>query len=484
VSGLALRGGASSCLPCGWAAKRACRLRVARCGSQRALCWARTAGNGRHQKIRAVHVGAAHGAAPPCQQAVRVCCHCANRHSPASVLQTVRKQPATGPGAEDRSRCARAYARSASGPRARRACARQGVVLVEGAAVAGFCAAWAAQPRWAFALDYAELAGAARGADPELRLPLLPGARPNPTKPQPGRESLRFCQRIEDACCGLRVAGPAEGRTTGAVRANARPSLICVQGCYSLQARRRSPRPARRHPQARRRCPRPARRRPRRAARTARRRPQPPRACMAWPSPGRRMPCSTCAPRPSTGRRWRRCWRPAHAGLGLYHPTPSQARAAGRPRRSRTAPRTSCARWRARARARPAAGALGCVRRSGRFGVPPGIGRLSAGQLRRPSRRTCAHKLVVRCTVYAKRRSCAPCQARPRRAHTVSPCPRSNPINLCCAQAARRGGGRRGGGRARGGLAHGARRVRRRQCVGQPRAGRQGARAPHPRTAA
>ena len=407
---------------------------------------------------------------------VRVCCHCDHRHSPAGILQALRKQPAAGPGAGDGSRCARAraHAPSAGGPPARRACAWQGVVLVEGAAVAGFCAAWAAQPRWAFALDYAELTGAARCADPELRLPPLPGARSNPTLPSQAMTSYDSVKEWKTPAADCRSQVPLKGRTMGAVRANARPILFCGQGFHSLQARRRGSRPARCRPQARQRCPRPARRRPRRAARTARRRPRPPRACTAWPSPGRRTPFSTCARRRSTGRRWRRCWRPARVGLGLGHPTgrpmPSQARAADRPRRSRTAPRTSCACWRARARARPAAGAPGRARRAGR----------SRGAARRPQallrpalarRRPCldasvpASPSALRCGRRAG--SWAPCRARRGR-----------------AQAARGGGGRRGGGRARGGLALGARRVRRRQRLGQPRAGRQGARAFPARSAA
>ena len=52
--------------------------------------------------------------------------------------------------------------------------AGQGVVLVDGGATAGFCAAWAAQPCWAFALDYTPLMGA--HSDPELALPPAPSA--------------------------------------------------------------------------------------------------------------------------------------------------------------------------------------------------------------------------------------------------------------------------------------------------------------------
>ncbi|KAK9836945.1 hypothetical protein WJX81_001769 [Elliptochloris bilobata] len=49
----------------------------------------------------------------------------------------------------------------------------KGVVLVEGGATAGFCTAWAAQERWAFAVDFTPLKGA--HGDPELALPPLPG---------------------------------------------------------------------------------------------------------------------------------------------------------------------------------------------------------------------------------------------------------------------------------------------------------------------
>ena len=52
--------------------------------------------------------------------------------------------------------------------------AGQGVVLVEGGATAGFCAAWAAQHRWAFKLDSTPLQ--APRSDPELALPPVPSA--------------------------------------------------------------------------------------------------------------------------------------------------------------------------------------------------------------------------------------------------------------------------------------------------------------------
>lgn len=45
-------------------------------------------------------------------------------------------------------------------------------MLVEGGATAGFCAAWAAQRRWAFALDFTPLLAAR--SDPELALPAVP----------------------------------------------------------------------------------------------------------------------------------------------------------------------------------------------------------------------------------------------------------------------------------------------------------------------
>ena len=54
-------------------------------------------------------------------------------------------------------------------------------MLVEGEATAGFCAAWAAQRRWAFKLDSTPLQAAR--SDPELALPPVPSALPGNPKP-------------------------------------------------------------------------------------------------------------------------------------------------------------------------------------------------------------------------------------------------------------------------------------------------------------
>ena len=55
-------------------------------------------------------------------------------------------------------------------------------MLVEGEATAGFCTAWAAQRRWAFALDFTPLQ--AVRSDPELALPPVPSASHGTLKPE------------------------------------------------------------------------------------------------------------------------------------------------------------------------------------------------------------------------------------------------------------------------------------------------------------